>query len=127
MLPQAVRETLDRKLSTQHFSGYIELSRWLASEGHVVSKSAVHRYGAKLELRLQEFRAPRTPAQRIDAAIQREMARVEKEKIRQETGVFVLVIDPPTRETIFYASAKSAAQVQKLVEKALFGAPRDRQ
>ena len=121
-LPDALREELDRKLMAEAFSGYEELSSWLASQGHAISKSSVHRYGANLERRLQGLRGPVTPAQRIDEGIRRETTRVQQAKVRQETGVFVLVIDPPTRETTLYATVRSAAQVQRLIEKALFDA-----
>jgi hypothetical protein len=121
-LPNTVREDLDQRLLASAFSGYDELSDWLASQGHVISKSSVHRYGVKLERRLQSLRAPVTPVQRIDQAMEREASRVQHAKVRQETGVFVLVIDPPTRETTLYATMHSAAHVQTLIEEALFGA-----
>jgi len=123
-MPDAVREELDRRLMASAFSGYDALALWLASLGHAISKSSVHRYGANLQRRLQGMREPVTPAQRIDEGIRRETTRMQQAKVRQETGVFVLVIDPPTRETTLYATVQSAAKVQRLVEQALFGAPR---
>ena len=55
-LPAEVRERLDRLLIEQGFSGYAELADWLSAQGHPVSRSAVHRYGADLERRIESVR-----------------------------------------------------------------------
>lgn len=48
-LPPEVREAVRQALYQRGFGGYVALSEELAAQGHVVSKSALHRYGRKLE------------------------------------------------------------------------------
>lgn len=55
-LPEAVRLELDRRLVQSGFSGFRELSEWLAEQGFEVSKSAVHRYGQTFEAKLDRLR-----------------------------------------------------------------------
>lgn len=53
-LPDAVRVELDRRLSSNGFSGYDELTAWLNDQEHDVdiSRSSLGRYGKSLEARL---------------------------------------------------------------------------
>ena len=48
-LPEEVRDELNRRLVASSFSGYGALADWLAAQGFTISRSAVQRYGAKLE------------------------------------------------------------------------------
>lgn len=48
-LPIEVRVELDARIRSSNYSGYAELARWLRDSGYDVSKSAVHRYGQKLQ------------------------------------------------------------------------------
>jgi hypothetical protein len=43
-LPQPIREQLNSRLVENRFGGFDDLSAWLATEGHPVSKSALARY-----------------------------------------------------------------------------------
>ena len=52
-LPRDVRRRLEERLFEMGFQGYAELTEWLAAQGHVVSQSAVNRYGRKFRERLQ--------------------------------------------------------------------------
>jgi hypothetical protein len=47
--PKAVREWLDKQLADGSFSNYSQLTEELKARGFEVSRSAVHRYGSKLE------------------------------------------------------------------------------
>ena len=48
-LPPFIRRRLQRKLYERGFRDYAGLAAELAAQGHAVSKSALHRYGRKLE------------------------------------------------------------------------------
>ncbi|SDH93431.1 DUF3486 family protein [Roseospirillum parvum] len=56
-LPDEVRAWLDRALATENFSGYQQLEALLRERGYAISKSAIHRYGQKLDRRLAAIRA----------------------------------------------------------------------
>ena len=56
-LPKAVKEWLDKALLEGNFSGYHLLENELKEKGFDLSKSAIHRYGQKLESRLSAIRA----------------------------------------------------------------------
>lgn len=55
-LPPKLRAELDRRLIDGHFSGYAGLARWLGQQGCKISYSRVHKYGQKLERRLDTLR-----------------------------------------------------------------------
>ncbi|WNY73136.1 DUF3486 family protein [Pasteurella multocida] len=74
-LPKAVKEWLDAALVESNFSGYRELEAELKARGYDISKSAVHRYGQKLEQRLASIKASA------------EAAKVISENISNEKGV----------------------------------------
>lgn len=48
-LPPAVRAEVERRLALNGFRGYEELAEELRGQGFIVSKSALHRFGKKLE------------------------------------------------------------------------------
>lgn len=56
-LPADKREELERRLIDGGFRGYVELEAWLAQHGHEISKSAIHRYGSKLEEKIARLKA----------------------------------------------------------------------
>lgn len=49
LLPLSIRTELIERLKESGFSGYDAHSEWLKSAGHNFSKSAVHRFGQKIE------------------------------------------------------------------------------
>lgn len=55
-LPPEVREELDRRLIAGSFSDYTGLAEWLASVGHVISRSALHGHGSQLERKIEAVR-----------------------------------------------------------------------
>ncbi|EXI62217.1 hypothetical protein MHD_10225 [Mannheimia granulomatis] len=65
-LPEDVRHWLERALTENGFSGYIELENLLKEKGFVISKSAIHRYGQKIERRFKAIKQS-TEAARIIA------------------------------------------------------------
>lgn len=55
-LPDDVRHWLERALTENGFSGYVELENLLKEKGYQISKSAIHRYGQKIEGRLKAIK-----------------------------------------------------------------------
>ncbi|TNG92237.1 DUF3486 family protein [Pasteurellaceae bacterium USgator11] len=55
-LPEEVRRWLERALTESGFSGYVELEDLLKEKGYQISKSAIHRYGQKIENRLKAIK-----------------------------------------------------------------------
>ncbi|MDP8162817.1 DUF3486 family protein [Pasteurella skyensis] len=55
-LPKEVRHWLERALTENGFSGYKQLENLLKEKGYQISKSAIHRYGQKLEKRFQAIK-----------------------------------------------------------------------
>lgn len=64
-LPDDVRRWLDRALSAKGFAQYQVLEQHLRDKGHDISKSAIHRYGQKLERRLAAIKASTEAAKLI--------------------------------------------------------------
>lgn len=65
-LPEDVRRWLERALTEQNFAGYEALEAMLRERGYGISKSAIHRYGQKVERRFAAIKAS-TEAARIIA------------------------------------------------------------
>ena len=55
-LPEDVRRWLERALTENGFSGYVELETLLREKGYSISKSAIHRYGQKIERRFRQLK-----------------------------------------------------------------------
>lgn len=64
-LPQSVRHELERKLADNGFSDYTALAEWLNEQGYEISRSAVHRYGAKVQKRFASIKASTEAARLI--------------------------------------------------------------
>ncbi len=67
-LPKDVRAWLDRALSDQGFGQYELLEELLRDRGFAISKSALHRYGQKLERRLAAVKASTDAMRLLDEA-----------------------------------------------------------
>ena len=70
-LPEDVRRWLERALMDSGFSGYDALKEMLAERGYVMSKSAIHRYGSKIERRFATIKASTEAARLLTAEIPR--------------------------------------------------------
>jgi hypothetical protein len=69
LLPEEIRAELNRRLVKHAFADYEALAAWLAEQGFQIGKSTVHRYGQKLERKLEAIRASTEAARSIaDAA-----------------------------------------------------------
>ena len=64
-LPEPVRDALNRELAARNFSGYEALEDWLREQGFEISKSAIHRYGQKIERRMAAIKASTEAAKLI--------------------------------------------------------------
>lgn len=64
-LPQVIRHELERKLAENGFGNYTELADWLKSQGYEISRSAVHRYGSKVQKRFASIKASTEAARLI--------------------------------------------------------------
>ena len=65
LLPEEVRHALERRLAESGFANYSELTDWLKSEGFEISRSAVHRFGQKVERRFASIKASTEAARLI--------------------------------------------------------------
>lgn len=54
-LPPEMRERINAALYQSGFSDYTGLSVWLLAEGYPVSRSALHRYGRKLQVQIEQM------------------------------------------------------------------------
>lgn len=64
-LPTDVRHELERKLAENGFGNYTELADWLKAQGYEISRSAVHRYGSKVQKRFASIKASTEAARLI--------------------------------------------------------------
>ena len=65
LLPNDVKEELNRRLIAGGFSGYQELTDWLDEQGFSISRSSLHRYGQKFEDQLHELKLATEQARAI--------------------------------------------------------------
>jgi hypothetical protein len=68
LLPEKIRTELNRQLVARAFGDYEALAAWLQEQGFQIGKSAVHRYGQKLESKLAAIRASTEAARSIAEA-----------------------------------------------------------
>ena len=68
LLPAEIRAKLNRQLVENAFSNYEALAAWLGIQGFQIGKSIVHRYGQKLERKLDAIRASTEAARAIAEA-----------------------------------------------------------
>lgn len=92
-LPEEVRLSLNRELSARNFSDYEALAGWLREQGFEISKSAVHRYGQKIERRMAAIKASTEAAKMIvEAAGDDKDARSESVIALVQTEMFDSII-----------------------------------
>ena len=92
-LPENVRSALNCELAARNFSGYEALEAWLRDQGFEISKSAIHRYGQKIERRMQAIKASTEAAKLIvEAAGDDQDARSESVIALVQTEMFDSII-----------------------------------
>ena len=67
-LPPETQAELNRRLVAGGFRGYEELELWLRELGYQIGKSSIHRYGSKLEERLDQLKRATDQAKALVAA-----------------------------------------------------------
>lgn len=93
-LPEDIRRWLDRALSSKGFAQYQLLEQHLRDKGHVISKSAIHRYGQKLERRLSAIKASTEAARLLaDAAPDDQDSRSEALTALVQTELFETIMN----------------------------------
>lgn len=123
-LPEAVRRWLDRALSDGGFSAYQQLEKLLRDKGFGISKSAIHRYGQKLERRLAAIKASTEAAKLMaDAAPDDQDARSSALTAMIQTELFEAMInlreasdegvDPEQRAKLLSTVAKNIATLSR--------------
>lgn len=123
-LPVDVRHWLERALTESNFSGYEALEAMLSERGFSISKSAIHRYGQKIEKRFAAIKAS-TEAARIltEGAADDQDARSEAVIALVQTEMFESIVnlqeaedeelDPADRIALLSKAAKNIATLAR--------------
>lgn len=123
-LPKAVREWLDNALIEGNFSGYQMLEEALKQHGCSVSKSAIHRYGQKIERRFAAIKASTEAARLLtEGAADDQDARSEAVIALVQTELFETLVnlqeatdedvDPGERVKLLSTAAKNIATLSR--------------
>lgn len=115
LLPAALREELERRLLAKSFSGYRELSRWLAEQGYSITRAALHRYGRSFERRLKQVKLATAQARAIvdgapddDNRINEAMQMLIQQRLFE---ILVEVQGDELKEINLHALARSVAEL----------------
>jgi len=93
-LPEEVRRWLERALAENNFSGYVALEDMLRERGYSISKSAIHRYGQKIERRFAAIKASTEAARFLtEGAADDQDARSEAVIALVQTEMFESIIN----------------------------------
>jgi Protein of unknown function (DUF3486) len=93
-LPDDVRRWLERALTEQGFSGYEQLVALMAERGYQISKSALHRYGQKIERRFAAIKSSTEAARLLtEGAADDQDARSEAVIALVQTEMFESIIN----------------------------------
>jgi len=123
-LPQEVRAWLDSSLVQGNFTGYQALEEVLREKGYAISKSAIHRYGQKVERRFAAIKASTEAARLLtEGAADDQDARSEAVIALVQTELFESIInlqeagdedlDPADRIGLLSSAAKNIATLAR--------------
>ena len=123
-LPDDVRRWLERALAENNFSGYVALEDMLRERGYSISKSAIHRYGQKIERRFAAIKASTEAARMLtEGASDDQDARSEAVIALVQTELFESIInlqeagdediDPADRIGLLSSAAKNIATLAR--------------
>ncbi|HGU1009463.1 TPA: DUF3486 family protein [Escherichia coli] len=123
-LPEEVRRWLERALTNSGFSGYAELEELMRDKGYLISRSAIHRYGQKIERRFTAIRAANEAARMLtEGAADDQDARSEAVIALIQTELFESIvqlqeaedgkIDPQERVALLSKVAKNVATLSR--------------
>lgn len=123
-LPPDVRRWLERALTETGFSGYDALETMLRERGFQISKSAIHRYGQKIERRFAAIKASTEAARMLtEGAADDQDARSEAVIALVQTEMFEAIVnlqeaqdgdvDPAERISLLSKAAKNIATLAR--------------
>jgi hypothetical protein len=123
-LPADVRRWLERALTDSGFSGYEALEAMLGERGFSISKSAIHRYGQKIERRFAAIKASTEAARMLtEGASDDQDARSEAVIALVQTELFESIlnlqeaagenINPSDRLGLMSTAAKNIATLAR--------------
>ena len=123
-LPEDVRRWLERALAESNFSGYQALEEVLREKGYQISKSAIHRYGQKIERRFAAIKASTEAARMLtEGAADDQDARSEAVIALVQTELFESILnlqeaeneelDPAERIGLLSSAAKNIATLAR--------------
>ncbi|WP_098030324.1 DUF3486 family protein [Escherichia coli] len=123
-LPEEVRRWLERALTNSGFSGYAELEELMRDKGYLISRSAIHRYGQKIERRFTAIRAATEAARMLtEGAADDQDARSEAVIALIQTELFESIvqlqeaedgkIDPQERVALLSKVTKNVATLSR--------------
>lgn len=123
-LPEEVRRWLERALAESNFSGYQALEEVLREKGYQISKSAIHRYGQKIERRFAAIKASTEAARMLtEGAADDQDARSEAVIALVQTELFESILnlqeaeneelDPAERIGLLSSAAKNIATLAR--------------
>lgn len=123
-LPEDVRRWLERALGEKNFSGYQALEEMMCEKGYVISKSAIHRYGQKIERRFAAIKASTEAARFLtQGAADDQDARSEAVIALVQTQLFESIVDlqeatedkvdPAARIALLSKTAKNIATLAR--------------
>lgn len=88
LLPEEIRAELERRLLQNGFSGYVQLSDWLASQGFEIKKSALNEFGQDFKQRVNALKVATQQARAIvqespddEGAMSEALMRLTQEKL----------------------------------------------
>ena len=122
-LPPEVRQWLERALTDSGFSGFVALEEALREQGYAISKSAIHRYGQKIEKRYSAIKASTEAARMLtEGASDDQDARSEAVIALVQTELFESIINlqeaeeksnPSDRIALLSTAAKNIATLAR--------------
>ena len=123
-LPADVRRWLERALTEKGFAGYEELEGLLREQGYLISKSAIHRFGQKMERRFAAIKASTEAARMLtEGAADDQDARSEAVIALVQTELFETILnlqeaqddenDPAERVRLLSDAARNIATLTR--------------
>ena len=93
-LPEPIKAELDQRLHQSNFSNYEGLAAWLQAQGFEISKSSIHRYGSKLEERMEMLKLSTQGALQMKSVLGDDDAVVAEMSLQLAQGlIFDLMVE----------------------------------
>jgi hypothetical protein len=113
-MPAETRRWIERALIEANFSGYEELEKLFRDNGVVISRSAIHRYGQKIERRFAAIKASTEAARLLtEGAADDQDARSEAVIALVQTEMFESIVNLQEAEESGMSDADRVALLSK--------------